>query len=308
MMTDEQFQMVAPILQGLLWASRTERERIQQQGVNVIPTNFYSNTPTIAEILDSFEYRSTEPPYLVNGVFDPPTLERELNELIPFAEGFAPRLEDDETTCRNYFWKNSQFTYSDGMAYYAYLRRLRPRTVVEIGSGFSSMVALEALRQNGFGTLHCIEPFPRPFISSLADEGALQLKASRAQDITAPALNALLDDGDVLFIDSTHTVKTGSDCLHIFLRLLPQINRRIYVHVHDVFLPFGLPQDWLLDTQIYWTEQYLLLALLIDNPRAKVLFGSAYHHHFNRKLLDSLMHGRYESGGGSLWFEYDGRR
>ncbi|MFZ4967163.1 class I SAM-dependent methyltransferase [Pseudomonas gingeri] len=306
--TDKEFNAALPVMQKLLWADQKDRERLQGHALNIIPANFYSNTPSISETLGSYEYSEPDPPYLACGIFDQQKLRMELAELVPYAADFSPVEAGNEETCTAYFWKNSQFSYSDAMSYYAYVRRIRPRRIVEIGSGFSSLIALEALRKNGAGTLSCIEPFPRSFIASLGREGALDLQVQRAQDITIEALNATLEDGDILFIDSTHTVKTGSDCLHIYLRLLPRITRKIFVHVHDVFLPFGLPQRWLIDHQIYWTEQYLLLALLIDNPRARLLFGSAYHKHFNADLLDSLMHGRYESGGGSFWFEYDGRQ
>ena len=80
----------------------------------------------------------------------------------------------------------------------------------------------------------------------------------------------------------------------------------MFVHVHDVFLPFGLPQQWLLDLQIFWTEQYLLLAFLTDNPKASVLYGSNYNAHWNKALMDEWMGGKQPSGGGSLWFENDG--
>jgi hypothetical protein len=69
-----------------------------------------------------------------------------------------------------------------------------------------------------------------------------------------------------------------------------------------------MPQEWIIEHQIFWTEQYLLLAFLIDNPRTRVLFGSAYHQYANPSLLGLLMHGRYSKGGGSFWFEYDGAK
>ena len=305
--TDKEFDAALPVMQKLLWADPQDRARLQEQGLNVTPSNFYSSTPSISEITSSYEYGESEPPYLNCGIFDQEKLRGELAELLPYAADFTPDETGNDKTCTSYFWKNSQFSFSDAMSYYAYVRRIRPKTVVEIGSGFSSLIAMEALRKNGVGTLRCIEPFPRPFITSLGKAGALELQALRAQDVTAESLNAMLEDGDILFIDSTHTVKTGSDCLHIYLRLLPKITKKIFVHVHDIFLPFGLPQKWLIDQQIYWTEQYLLLALLIDNPRANLLFGSAYHKHFNDDLLTEFMHGRCGSGGGSFWFEYDGR-
>ena len=191
------------------------------------------------------------------------------------------------------------------MAYYCFIRLFRPRTIIEIGSGFSTLVALEAIRRNGSGRVICIEPYPRPF---LANNDQITLIRKPAQTLSADELNGWLGDGDFLFIDSTHTVKTGSDCTHLYLRLLPQLRRNLLIHAHDIFLPFGLPMDWLLNKQIFWTEQYLLLAFLTDNPKARVLFGSSYHDAFQKPRLDQFMGGKWPSGGGSFWFRYDGAR
>jgi Methyltransferase domain len=293
-------------MQQLLWANRETRREAQKHGVNVIPSNFYSSIPSIEEIENSYEYTEQRPPYLDTGVFKADVMQNWLEELTICAQDFNPPMEGNEETCENgFFWKNSQFSYSDAMAYYAFLRRLKPRKVIEIGGGFSSLIAADALGENGSGSLTCIEPYPRPF---LLDRHDIDLKRIRAQDINADHLNDMFVNGDVLFIDSTHTVKTGSDCLHIYLRLLPNIRRNIFIHIHDIFLPFGLPQEWLLDSQIHWTEQYLLLAWLHDNPRTSILFGSAYHNHFNSDLLAKFMHGRFPHGGASLWLEYHGAR
>lgn len=294
------------LMHGLLW-DQQERERIQENGMHLIPSNFYSSIPSIAEIQNSYEYTEEVPPYLDPRIFDRDRMRQELIDLTAFSADFDPPMEGDEDTCRSFFWKNSQFTYCDAMSLYAYVRRQKPKAIVEIGSGFSSLVSLAALDKNGSGRLKCVEPYPRPFISALAGDSKLDLMQIRAQDLTAEMLNEMLDDGDILFIDSTHTVKTGSDCLHIYLRLLPNIKKKILVHVHDVFLPFGMPQQWLLEKHIYWTEQYLLLAWLTDNPKTSVKFGSAYHKHFNPELLEGFMHGRYATKGGSFWLEYDGR-
>jgi hypothetical protein len=114
--------------------------------------------------------------------------------------------------------------------------------------------------------------------------------------------NDNLKDGDVLFIDSTHTVKHDSDCLYIYLNVLPRLTVNLTIHAHDIFLPRTLPRNYLRDLHIYWTEQYLLMAYLIDNPRCKVLYGSQYHSHRNAQRLSALMHGRSLPGGGSFWF------
>jgi hypothetical protein len=302
--TDEEIATVGPILQRLRWADRTTRAKLQQWGVNVLPINQYSSTPSIAEIESSFEYTELAPPYRDPRVFDDARLRATLTALTRFAAEFAPPEDGDEERPGEYFWRNGQFGASDAMAYWCFTRMTRPTRVVEIGGGFSTLIALAAVDRNGTGSVHCIEPFPRPFLRT---GPRLTVDAVRAQDVTAERLNDLLHDGDVLFIDSTHTVKTGSDCVHIYLRLLPAVRRTVLVHVHDVFLPFGLPQQWLLDQQIFWAEQYLVLAFLLDNPRAQVLYGSAYNAHAHAPQMDALMQGKAASGGGSLWFRYDGR-
>jgi hypothetical protein len=301
--TDKEVELLRSLLSKVVWSDRLTREKIQQSGVNVTPVNFYSNTPSIEDIKNSYEYNEAQAPYLSETLFGEAILSQTLKELTSYSEEFDPATEGDEQKCERFFWKNSQFSYSDAMSYYCFVRNLKPKTIVEIGSGFSTLVAIEAVAKNASGSIICIEPFPRPFLESNKN---IVLRREKAQDLNADSLNQLLQDGDILFIDSTHTVKTGSDCLHIYLRLLPKIKRNINVHVHDVFLPFGLPMDWLLDKQIFWTEQYLLLALLTDNPKSRVLYGSAYHYAFNKEALDRMMDNKYPSGGASFWFEYRG--
>ena len=295
--------LVGPLLQRLVWSDRQTKAEIQKYGVNLLPINFYSNTPSIEEIENSYEYTSQEPPYLIPGIFDEHRFEEVLKQLLPFSAEFDPPSEGDENNCQRFFWKNSQFSYSDAMAYYCFVRQLQPAHIVEIGSGFSTLIALEAVQKNGAGEVHCIEPYPREF---LKNNPALDLHTLKAQDVDSDFLNSLLHDNDILFIDSTHTVKTGSDCLHIYLRLLPMIRRDIFVHVHDIFLPYGMPKDWLLDQQIFWTEQYLLLAFLLDNPKVTVLYGSNYNAQYNASLMETWMGGKAACGGGSFWFKYNG--
>lgn len=262
------------ILQRLVWSDKDTREKIQEFGVNVVPSNFYSSTPSIQEIESSFEYGSSEPPYISSHIFNEVVIQQTLEKIINFSVEFNPIMEGNEDNCKAFYWKNSQFSYSDAMSYYCFIRHLKPSNIVEIGSGFSTLVALDAIEKNGSGQLFCIEPYPREF---LKNETRVNLRCDKAQDIHVEYLNDTLQDGDIFFIDSTHTVKTGSDCLHIYLRLLPEIKRNIYVHVHDIFLPFGMPKEWLLNQHIYWTEQYLLLAFLIGNPNASLVYGSAYN-------------------------------
>jgi hypothetical protein len=291
------------ILKRLARTDKTTRARVQEHGIDVIPLDCYSTIPSIDEIENSYEYSGDTPPYL--DIFKPEILQNTLEQLIELSAEFNPPADGDMETPSSFFWGNSVFSYSDAMAYYSFVRLARPASIVEIGSGFSTLVAIEAIEKNQCGVIHCIEPYPRQF---LRDEQRVELHVLQAQDVSSAYLNDILQDNDILFIDSTHTVKAGSDCLHIYLRLLPKIQRNIYVHVHDVFLPFGMPKHWLLDHQYFWTEQYLLLAFLIDNPKAKVLYGSSYSEKYHLPLMERFMDRKCKTGGCSLWFRYDGSR
>ena len=186
--------------------------------------------------------------------------------------------------------------------YTCLIRKLKPKTILEVGSGFSTLVADTALEKNGDGQIISIEPYPRPFVDQIKNIKSLVKKP--VQELSAEYFNDNLNDGDILFIDSTHTVKIGSDCLHLYLRIIPEIRKKIFIHIHDIFLPMGMLKNWALDKNIFWTEQYLLQALIRKNPKYKVIFGSHYHGIYNNDLLIQLMNGKAAVGeGGSYWLQ-----
>lgn len=286
-------------LQGLLWADKDTRQALESYGISLTPSNFYSSTPSLDEIDGSFENRGDDP-YANEKLFDAERLANTLAELREFSGELIAPLNDDPDSPEGFFWENGQFGYSDAISYYCFIRSRKPKRILEIGSGFSTLVASKAIEANGFGSIVCIEPFPRPFLESTRHVEEV-LKA-RVQEVDADWVNSRLSDGDFLFIDSTHTVKIGSDCLHIYLRLLPKMKHRLLVHVHDVFLPDGMPAEWAKRNHIYWTEQYLLLAYLLDNPKIKVEWGSHFHSKHNRELLQELGPSHVTPGGSSFWF------
>ena len=110
-------------------------------------------------------------------------------------------------------------------------------------------------------------------------------------------------DGDIFFIDSTHTVKSGSDCVHLYLRVLPKLRKALTCHAHDIFLPQTYPRSWVDKHLLFWNEQYLLTALLLNDPSVRVLFGSHYSLVNHKAQLDEMMAERWWSGGGSFWWE-----
>ncbi|MCX7889205.1 MAG: class I SAM-dependent methyltransferase [Rhodobacteraceae bacterium] len=299
-LSPEEVKTLVGLARRALWAPEGIRRTIQAARVNVVPANFYSAIPTLDELDRSFERRAPGAPLFGAELFDAGAMAATIGRLARWADEFDPPVEGDREDPEGFFWANPAFSYSDAMAYYCMIRELRPAGIVEIGAGFSSLVADLALRRNGSGRLTLIEPHPKPFLRRL--QTLDRLIEARVQDLAIDLLADLVAGAGCLFIDSTHTVKAGSDCLWIYLRLLPALRTGTVVHAHDIHLPFAMPPAYAAERHIYWTEQYLLCAYLLDNPRAEVLFSSAFALAALPQALREMMRGRHDPGGGSIWF------
>jgi predicted O-methyltransferase YrrM len=182
-----------------------------------------------------------------------------------------------------YHYDNEFYPYPDGVVLYAMLRRFAPRRVIEVGSGFSSAVMLDTSdRFLGGGTRFTfVEPYPDRLLGLLtpADRERTTILRQRVQDVPVSAFDELAA-GDLLFIDSSHVGKIGSDVNHLFLDVLPRLKPGVLVHVHDIFWPFEYPKEWVAKGYA-WNEAYLLRALLQFSGGFEVLLFPSYleaHH------------------------------
>ena len=194
-------------------------------------------------------------------------LEQELSD---FRREFVP----DETVDANYRYgvNNDSLALPDARLLYALIRRLRPRSIVELGSGQTSRVIAQACRANAAdgheSTYRAFDPFPTSIDAGLP--GLTDLVRVDAQ-IVPDQVFADLTSGDILFVDTTHTVKLGSEVNRIVLRLLPLLAPGVTVHFHDIYLPYEYPRYLFDDYALDWSEQYLLQAFLSLNSRFEVL-------------------------------------
>ncbi len=178
-----------------------------------------------------------------------------------------PRAAGDPLTP---YWKNKWFSGLDAMALYAVVASRHPRRITEVGSGHSTKFAARAIRDHRLETtIVSIDPQPRAEIDQLCN----RIVRSRAENVDL----ALFDDlaaGDILFIDSSHRVYTGSDVTMLFLDVVPRLRPGVLLHIHDIFLPWDYPAKW---TSRYYSEQYLLASLLLAQPaRFRLLLSSAF--------------------------------
>lgn len=216
-----------------------------------------------------------------------------------------PETLPDSDTLSSFYTRNSQFSWLDARALFALLREWRPRRIVEVGSGYSSLLMADVNRRflGGDCEISCIEPYPRPFLQA-GVPGIARLLVQRVQDVPLREFSRL-EAGDVLFIDSSHVAKTGSDVNHLYFEVLPRLAAGVRIHVHDIFLPHDYPQDWAVTDNRSWNEQYLLRALLMYSKAFRVVFGCSYaFHRFPEEVRAALaLPSAAAFGGGSFWME-----
>ena len=175
---------------------------------------------------------------------------------------------------------NHMFGRIDGTVLQGILTVLQPGRIVEVGSGFSTAVMLDTADRAGTTRqITCVEPYPQRLQSLLRPGDDVVLLEQPVQDVPLATFTDL-GEGDLLFIDSTHVAKSGSDVLYLYLEVLPRLQPGVLVHVHDIFWPFSYRREWLEEGRD-WTEAYLLRALLTDSDRWQVeLFSDwLWSHH-----------------------------
>lgn len=209
------------------------------------------------------------------------------NELVPLF-GDVPERR---------FKSNEMFGAADASVYQAIVRRFKPRRVIEVGAGFSTARLLDTA-EACLPELEvtCIEPFPDRLLELLEPNDRVELIAAPVQEVPIRTLLAL-ESSDILFIDSTHVAKAGSDVVWLLLRVLPRLEKGVLVHIHDVFWPFEYPSEWLRQGR-NWNEDYLLHAFLCHNDAWSIeLFSSWLWQHHSDLVPDGL---RAEKPG-SIW-------
>lgn len=210
-----------------------------------------------------------------------------------------------------FHYRNGFFEAGDAEYLYSLLRTIKPRKMVEIGSGYSTLMAAQALEANRREdpSRPCehvaIEPYANPWLEKL-DVALIRERV----ELVAPELILDLSAGDVLFIDTSHIIRPQGDVLFLFLEILPRVPEGVFVHVHDIFTPWDYPTDWLVTRNRFYNEQYLLEAFLSLNPEFRII-GAL--HFLKRKYPKQLfarcpiLASETERRPGSLWMRRTGK-
>jgi predicted O-methyltransferase YrrM len=179
-----------------------------------------------------------------------------------------------------YYTHNTSFSTINGEILYCMIRHFKPKKVLEIGSGNSTFVSAQALLKNKLehneGELVAIEPYPKQILKD-GFPGLTRLIQRNLQDVPLSEFESL-QENDILFIDSSHMLKLGSDVQYEYLEILPRLKKGVIVHIHDIFLPAEYPKKWIMDQHYFWNEQYLLQSFLAFNNSFEVLWACYYMH------------------------------
>lgn len=199
-----------------------------------------------------------------------PGLDLRIEEASQLLKELGPSIREFSAT--GFPIQNGSYEWGDAETLYAMLRRLKPTRVVELGSGASShVIALAQAANADQGNPFVYEGYdPFPGWHEMGKVSGAAVHPVAAEDLDPSVVRTLRPD-DVLFVDTTHTVKTGGDVVHIVLDMLPLLSPGVYVHFHDIFLPSEYPKEWVVDRRQAWAEQYLLQAFLAFNPVFEVV-------------------------------------
>jgi len=196
-------------------------------------------------------------------------------------------IPDSKTDELAFHFNNIAFESGDAEFLYNLIRLKKPARIFEIGSGYSTLLAIKAIDKNkkelpGYVCKHlCIEPYEKPWL----EKTGVTLIRQRVEEVDRAIFSALKAN-DILFIDSSHVIRPQGDVLFEYLELLPTLNAGVIVHVHDIFSPRDYPEKWIKDEIRLWNEQYLLEAFLTGNRDWKIIgaLNYLYHNHYEQLL------------------------
>ena len=265
----------------------------------VAPGHFYSPFPSKADV----EEHNARPHSALRALPALTMDDAAQMELLNRLRTYYPEVPFKSQTVNTLLYSaaNPHYSYTDGVILFCMLSYLRPRRLIEIGSGFSTCAILDTNRLCGLQThITSIDP-DAELLRSLIGQSShlLTIIERRVQDVDLQLIDQL-DTGDVLFIDSTHVSKLDSDVNYIFFEILPRLKPGVIIHLHDIYAGFEYPDAWLVEGRA-WNEAYLLRSFLEYNDRFRVILFLSYMRKTHAAWFEQNMPGIDE--GSSFWME-----
>lgn len=269
--------------------------------------HYYSLYPDVSEVISGSDYTgiSDPMPKMNNIDLNYSTQNIILNKMFDIFNTIPiwKRVGEDDSRGYRFRVGNRLFSDADAVGYYCMLNIVKPKRVIEIGSGWTSALLLDVNEYNFNRMIDCsfIEPYADRLKSILKLDDMIDLQECGLQDIPLSFFDKL-ESGDILFVDSTHVSKYCSDVNYLFFEILPRIRGGVYIHIHDIFYPLTYPFAWI-KRGFVLNEAYLLRAFLEYNNEFEIVF---YQNYLEKKEKDSIeekwpLPYRDDMSGGSFW-------
>lgn len=300
--------LLATLLPPQMMRNKAHFEIWQQRGYHVTPIHYYEPIPDTRILSDALWQGQS---YAQGIDFNAKGQNELLDLFVSYYRAEWESFPRMATADPHQFHHNQGvFRSVDAEILYCMIRHLSPRRIIEIGSGFSTLVSAAAIRKNSEERkvdceLTCVEPYPREFLKAgLPGLRNFRLLSLPLQFVPLEYFDQL-NELDILFIDSTHVMRVGSDVNYEFLQILPRLKKGVVVHLHDIFLPAEYQKKWIKESFLFWNEQYLLHAFLQNNSAFRVLWAASYMH-LNESARLSSAFSSYTSATewpGSFWMK-----
>lgn len=266
------------------------------------PGHYYSPYPDINDVRKNEVQIFGTPPRVIAGIDMREEEQLALLEKFSLLYSSIPFGEQARSDLR-YHYLNPAYGHSDAIMLHCMLRTLSPSRLVEVGSGYSSCVTLDT-NEHFLGhrlRVTFIDPFPELLRSLIHEEDMASTKiiAKPLQQIDAEIFSEL-EENDILFVDSTHVGKVGSDVNHLLFEIFPILAPGVVIHLHDIFYPFEYPKEWVYEGRA-WNEAYLVRAFLQYNKKFQILLMNTFMSHFHREFFEAKMPLCLCNTGASLW-------
>jgi hypothetical protein len=268
------------------------------------PGHFYSPIPAITDIRENEDSIFFPGNKSLGGIDINEAGQIKMLERLGEHYDAVPFLDDVQVNLR-FYYNNPNFSYGEAVILFCMISSFRPKKIVEIGSGYSSCVILDANEILRGMQIHCvfIEPYPDLFLSLIKpdDRSKITLVDKKVQQ-TDLELYSTLQPDDMLIVDSSHVVKTGGDVNFILFEILPVLTPGVLIHFHDIGYPFEYPKSWVYQGRA-WNEAYFLRAFLQYNRAFRIEFYSAFMAEFHKELFTRTLPICGKNFGTSLWMK-----
>ena len=256
--------------------------------IHLTPVHFFSPIPNVSELDEK----------VFNENFSCTGIDWNIKEQLNFLEHTIPEYRGEFIPT-----KNTGLTLVDSFILYTLIRKKKPKFMVEIGGGETTMISLQAIQKNrdeGFNCkFTCIEPYPSEKLKNIKFD-QFELIEKKVQDVDIDAMK----DADILFIDSSHVSKIGSDVNYEILELVPRLKKGTLIHWHDILIPKNYWKDWIMDGNQFWNESYMVHSFMLFNKSFKIIWASQYMSiNYQIKIKDLLSFYEKHHRLTSFWIE-----